>query len=95
MSAVGKQTFNLSWADPDRHTIFLFQIYFKRVCLLPSFVAKSLCSESLPFLQEPDTFGMGTPPAGKQVNGVQQGVAPKPFAHATPSLKQSVISFAS
>ena len=38
---------------------------------------------------------MGTPPAGKQVNGLQQGVAPKPFAHATPSLKQSVISFAS
>ena len=67
----------------------------KKPGLLPSFVAKSLSSESLPFLQEPPTFGMGTPPTGKQVNGVQQGVAPKPFAQATPSLKQSVISFAS
>ena len=67
----------------------------KKAGLIPSFVAISLCSESLPFLQEPPTLGMGTPPEGKQVYGVQQGVAPKPFAHATPSLKQSVISFAS
>ena len=79
----------------DTQYSFSKYTYFKRVCLIPSFVAVSLCSESLPFLHEPPTFGMGTPPAGKQVYGVQQGVAPKPFAHATPSLKQSVISFAS